>query len=145
MSWYWFLQFQSYTRSWFILDLSLSLSVTSFSNSKKLALDMCDLFANLFGPSIQVLVVKKSACSAGMQGTQVWSLGRAYPLEKETATHSSIVAWEIPWTKQWVTVVGGGLQSMGSYRVKHDWAYTYPTYTWRSFRIYNPHLYKKQV
>ena len=38
-------------------------------------------------------------------------------LEKETATHSSIHAWEIPWTKE-----PGGLQSMGSQRVGHDWA-----------------------
>jgi len=39
------------------------------------------------------------------------------PLEKETATHSSIHAWKIPWTQE-----PGGLQSMGSQRVGHDWA-----------------------
>jgi len=39
------------------------------------------------------------------------------PLEKETATHSSIHAWKIPWTEE-----PGGLQSMGSQRVGHDWA-----------------------
>ena len=39
-------------------NLPLGLCVTSFSNSKKLALIICDLFANLFGPSVQVLVVK---------------------------------------------------------------------------------------
>ena len=37
-------------------------------------------------------------------------------LEKETATHSSIHAWKIPWTEE-----PGGLQSMGSQRVRHDW------------------------
>ena len=37
------------------------------------------------------------------------------PLEKEMATHSSILAWEIPWTEE-----SGGLQSMGSQRVRHD-------------------------
>ena len=40
--------------------------------------------------------------------TQVWSLGQEDPLEKEMATHSSILAWEIPWTEE-----PGGLQSMG--------------------------------
>ena len=43
---------------------------------------------------------------------QVWSLGWEDPLEKEMPTHSSILAWEIPWT-----VEPGGLQSMGSQRV----------------------------
>ena len=44
-----------------------------------------------------------------MQETQVLSLGQEDPLEKGTATHSSILAWEIPWTEE-----PGGLQSMGS-------------------------------
>ena len=52
-----------------------------------------------------------------MQETRVQSLGWEYPLEKETATHSSIHAWRIPWTEE-----PGGLQSMGSQRVRHDWA-----------------------
>ena len=46
-----------------------------------------------------------------------WSLGRDDPLEKEMATHSSILAWEIPWTEE-----PGGLQSIGSQRVGHDWS-----------------------
>ena len=50
-----------------------------------------------------------------MQETQVRSLGRKDPLEKETATHSSILAWKIPWTEE-----PGGLQSMASQRVGHD-------------------------
>ena len=50
-------------------------------------------------------------------GTWVWSLGREDPLEEEMATHSSILAWEIPWTEE-----SGGLQSMGSPRVGHVWA-----------------------
>ena len=44
-----------------------------------------------------------------MEETWVWSLGQEDPLEKETATHSSILAWKIPWT-----VEPDGLQSMGS-------------------------------
>ena len=43
-----------------------------------------------------------------MQETQVRFLGQEDPLEKEMATHSNILAWEIPWTEE-----PGGLQSMG--------------------------------
>ena len=50
-----------------------------------------------------------------VQETQVRSLGWEDPLEKEMATHSSILAWKISWTEE-----PGGLQSMGSQRVGHD-------------------------
>ena len=50
-----------------------------------------------------------------MQKSQVRSLGREDPLEKGMATHSSILAWEIPWTEE-----PGGLQFIGSQRVRHD-------------------------
>ena len=51
-----------------------------------------------------------------MQETWVRSLDWEDPLEKEMATHSSILAWRIPWTEE-----PGGLQSTGSQRVGHDW------------------------
>ena len=50
-----------------------------------------------------------------MQETQVQFLGRENPLEKEMATHSSILAWRIPWTEE-----SGRLQSMGVARVGHN-------------------------
>ena len=50
-----------------------------------------------------------------MQGTQVHSLGWEDPLEKEMATLSSILVWEIPWTEE-----PGGLQSVGLHRVGPD-------------------------
>ena len=50
-----------------------------------------------------------------MQETRIQSLGREDPLENEMATHSSVLAWEIPWTEE-----PGRLQSMGSQRVGHD-------------------------
>ena len=53
--------------------------------------------------------------SAYNAGDWVQSLGQEDPLEKETATHSSIHAWKIPWTEE-----PGGLQSMGSQRAGHD-------------------------
>ena len=50
-----------------------------------------------------------------MQEMPVLSLGQENPLEEEMATHSSILAWRIPWTEE-----HGGLQSVGSQRVRHD-------------------------
>ena len=49
--------------------------------------------------------------------TQVQSLGQEDLLEKEMATHSSILAWKIPWMEE-----AGRLQSMGSQRIGHNWA-----------------------
>ena len=56
---------------------------------------------------------KESACNVG---DTVWSLGHQDPLEEGMATHSSILAWSIPRTEE-----PGGLQSMGSQRIGHDW------------------------
>ena len=50
-----------------------------------------------------------------MQETRVRSMGWEDPLEKEMAIHSSILVWTIPWTEE-----PGGLQSMGSQRVRHN-------------------------
>ena len=50
-----------------------------------------------------------------MLETPVQSLGQEDPLEKDMATHSSILAWRIAWTEE-----PGGLQSMGSQKVGHD-------------------------
>ena len=57
-----------------------------------------------------------------MQETRVRSLGWEDPLEKEMATHSSILAWRIPWTEE-----PGGLQFVGSQRVGDDWETTITT------------------
>ena len=51
-----------------------------------------------------------------MRETWVWSLGREDPLKKEMATHSSTLAWKIPWTEK-----PDRLQTTGSQRVRHDW------------------------
>ena len=51
------------------------------------------------------------------QEMQVWSLGQEDPLDKEKATHSSILAWTIPWTEE-----PGGLLSMELKRVGHDFS-----------------------
>ena len=60
-------------------------------------------------------VVKNPPAVQELQETWIRSLAGEYPLEEGTATHSSILAWRIPWTEE-----PGGLQSMGSHRVGHD-------------------------
>ena len=52
-----------------------------------------------------------------MQEMRIWSLGHKDPLEEGMATHSSILAWRIPWTEE-----PDGLQFRGSPRVWHDWS-----------------------
>ena len=64
-----------------------------------------------------------------MQEIWVQSLGWEDPLEEGMATHSSILAWRIPWTEE-----PGGLQSVGLQRVRHDWATKHST-TWLPFSI----------
>ena len=61
-----------------------------------------------------VLVVRNLPANAGDTDVRL-TLGLEDPLEEEVATQSSILAWEIPWTKK-----PGGLQSMGLQRVGHD-------------------------
>ena len=59
--------------------------------------------------------VKESPAVHKIQEMWVQSLAQKDALEKNMATHSSILAWEIPWTEE-----PGGLQSMGLQRVRHD-------------------------
>ena len=63
----------------------------------------------------QQLLAQMVKCLPAMRETQVQSLDREDPLEKEMATHSSTLAWKIPGTEE-----PGRLQSMGSQRVGHD-------------------------
>ena len=67
-----------------------------------------------------------------MWETWVQSLSREDLLEKEMATHSSTLAWKIPWTEE-----SGRLQSMGSQTVRHDWA-TSPSFHFSGERIHAP-------
>ena len=66
----------------------------------------------MVGASLVAQLVKNLPA---MQETQVQSLGHEDPLEKGMVTHSSILAWRIPWTEE-----PGRLQSMRSQRVRHD-------------------------
>ena len=70
-----------------------------------------------------LLVAQMVKCLPAMRETRVRSLGREDPLEKEMATHSSTLAWNIPWTEE-----PGSLQSMGSQRVRprlSDFTFTF--------------------
>ena len=74
----------------------------------------------IFEQSLNYLVYFSTGGSVGMEsacnsGDFIGSLDQEAPLEKETATHSSILAWEIPWTEK-----PDGLQSIGSQSVIHD-------------------------
>ena len=70
-------------------------------------------------------VVKNPPASAGDIRDVGWSMGQEDPLEEGMATHSSILAWRIPRTKE-----PGGLQSMGSQRVEHNWSDIVHTHTY---------------
>ena len=72
-------------------------------------------FEHYFTSVWSSLVAQRLKCLPGMQETWVRSLGPEDPLEKEMATHSSTLAWRIPWMEE-----PGRLQSMGSQRVGHD-------------------------
>ena len=79
--------------------------------SSETALSMCEsIYQNFFGPVAQTLKPLPA-----MLDTWVRSLGQEDPLEKEMATHSSILAWRLPSAEE-----PGGLQSMRSQRVGHD-------------------------
>ena len=69
-----------------------------------------------------------------MQETQVQSLGQEDPLEKGMATHSSTLAWKIPWVEE-----PGRLQSMGWRRVGHDFTFTF------TFTFHFPALKKEMA
>ena len=70
------------------------------------------------------------------QETQVPSLGQEDPLEKEMATHSTVLAWEISWTEE-----PGGLQSVGLQRVGHNLAAKQQT----SLGLFTCHVWHKKL
>ena len=69
----------------------------------------------LTGSFVGSLVAQRVKHLPAMQETWVRFLGQEDPLEKEMATHSSILAWRVPWAEE-----PGGLQSRGSQRVGHN-------------------------
>ena len=84
-------------------------------NSEELTVLFPDLpgHVSTYWSSLVAQVVKSLPAT---RETQAWFLGRENPLEKEMATHSSTLAWRIPWMEE-----PGRLQSVGTQRVGHDW------------------------
>ena len=76
----------------------------------------CKSCVSIFGASLVVQWVKNTPTMQKTQEGQVQSMGQEDPLEEGLATHSSILAWRIPWAEK-----SGGLQSTGSQRVGHNW------------------------
>ena len=116
--------FSSLTIFWSILDLQ---SCVSFRCVAKWFCYTCTcIWASMVAQMVKNL--------PAIQETGVWSLGQQEPLEEEMATHYSILAWRIPWTEE-----TGGLHSMGSHRVRHDWATnTFTSYIYLfSFRFFS--------
>ena len=93
------------------LLLPLNLLLLSIWNIRKFSENITALLP--LRASLMAQLVKNLPAT---QETWVQSLGRKDPLEKEMATHSSILAWRIPWTEE-----RSRLQSMGLQRVRHSW------------------------
>ena len=87
--------------------------MTSTQDIKKLILDISNWTHSFSAWSS--LMAQTVKCLSTVQETGVRSLGWDGPLEKEMATHSSTIAWKIPWMEE-----TGRLQSKGSRRVGHD-------------------------
>ena len=90
----------------------ISLTVASIERTYLIVLHHSFCYNSLVAVALVAQTVKKLPA---VQEIRVRFLGQEDPLEKEMATHSSILAWEIPWTEK-----PGRLQSMGSQRVGHD-------------------------
>ena len=100
------------------VPISVTIPLTGFS---PLCLCPCashhlEYERNMAGPCMCFLVVQTVKTLPVMWETQVRSLDQKDPLEKGMATHSSILSWRILWLEE-----PGGLQSMGSQRVRHNW------------------------
>ena len=96
----------------FLLFLYLYFKKSFQSGNVRLFKEMINTFIDWVS-----LVAQMVKSLPAMQETSVQSLSWEDPLEKGTATHSSIPAWRIPWTEE-----PSELQSMGLQRVRHDWA-----------------------
>ena len=115
---------QSFVSSLYdLLNISLSVFLRNLSSLPKIDLVCLKLFSSsIFSIKASFSrgfpgdsVVKNLPAIQETQETWVQSLGREDPLEEEMVTHSSILAWDIPWAEE-----PGGLQSVGSKRVRHE-------------------------
>ena len=107
----------------YIVHLSINICHALFIFMKYIKLSATlMIFLNLICTSMYSLLYFMTSLVAQMVKhlstmRETWSLGWEDPLEKEMATHSRTITWKIPWVEE-----PGGLQSIGSQRVRHDWA-----------------------
>ena len=126
------LSFYSYERHFLSLSQCLFLSEEKYDTLFFLSqwsyliflFSLESVLYQLLAPSRSYLVTQVVKRLLAMWETRVQSLGWEDPLGEEVATLSSILAWEILWTEE-----PGGLQSIGSQRVGHDWVTKYFTHT----------------
>ena len=96
-----------------ILNFSYSIRIQLINNTMLiLAVQQSDSLTRIH---ISILVAQMVRNLPEIWETQISSLGQEDSLEEEMATHSSILAWRIPWIEE-----PGGLQSVGSHRIRHD-------------------------
>ena len=86
-------------------------------------------FKNVNSLALSFLVAQRLKHLPAMRETWVRSLGWEDPLEKEMATHSSVLAWKIPWMEE-----PGRLPSMGSLRIGHNWETSLSLFTFMHWR-----------
>ena len=97
-------------------------------------------FSALFEINGASLATQTAHAPLAVQETQVQSLGREDPLEKGMAAHSSVLAWRTPWTEE-----PGGLQSVGSQRVRHNWSdFFFSLNPWKDAHKYSKVMEFKQ-
>ena len=103
---------------WFpLVYFSFQLLYSSLLIFKKYFIPLADTLSSSIPLSCSLNILgRRLKHLPAMWETRVRPLGWEDPLEKEMATHSSILAWKIPWTEE-----PGGLYSMGWQRVGHDW------------------------
>ena len=92
--------------------ICLAFSVNSREIDSMFHFSFCCHISSDIRPPLAAQAIKNLPA---MRETQVGSLDQEDRLEEEMATHSSILAWRIPWTEE-----AGGLQSIGTQRVGHD-------------------------
>ena len=129
----WLSPVQKYTAFWgkSFVGVNGSSHTSSASQWEFPSLNLCSSYPLLAKSSLASLVAQRVKGLPTMQETWVWFLGWEDPLEKEIATHSSTLAWKIPWMEK-----SGRLQSMGLQRVRHDWATSLSLCLWSAFFKY---------
>ena len=100
--------------SYLIRTVLVETHITKFASKYFDNVFLINIFKRVFFLLWASMVAQRLNCLPTMRETWVRSLDREDPLEKEMATHSSIVAWRIPWTEE-----PDGLKSTGSQRVGH--------------------------